>query len=783
MKDKLLNILKDSSKGLTPIEIMDMIKDNSTSEDLHNLIDELDLLCKDGIVRKNKDNAYMINNNVLIGTVDYHEKGNAHVIVEGMEKDIFIRRDWMNNARDKDKVMVVESNDYKGEYRIAKIIKRSLGRSLGEVIDDNGNIYVKSIDKDLSYEIEVENTKNIKLIDGLIVHLDYVKDLSRDKVLACIDYVIGHKNAVGNTTQMAMIGSEFGRRTGFPDEVLNEAKAFSVNEKKEDVDASIKEERKDKRGLTVVTIDSKKTKDIDDGIDNIFLPNGNSLQITAIADVTDKVKFGSAIWKYAEEKGNSDYWGNKVAPMLPIELSNGICSLNPNEDRFTVNVEYELDNAGNIINPNVYTAVIRSKQKMNYDAVQDIIENKDTEDTKDYVTLKYTVLDNESIDEVAFKYAMTREELLLYNKESDFKGGNEVNIPTRKYIKNHYVTAKIMESALKRNGKIDFEGKEPEYEFDENDKVTDIGVRVQRESERIIECKMIYANMAFAQFMVNELSKITSDLVPFVFRTHGSPSPKKIEEFMNMLSAYGIVLPFSVDVNDISNKQVESIIAYLRDKDNFSAFNDKLLRCMQKARYTHENYGHYALGISTYCHYTSPIRRMADLLVHTIFKVFVVEKNHDSKTLKFWGDYLDNVCEKISECEVDSEKCEHAIWDYLNATYMENRIGDIEEAVIDGMFPDSFFARTNKMVDGKVDFFIDESDSRELLKLTDKEEIIAFVEKHKKVFGGFYDYNEKLFGYSKNGRMCLRYGDKVRVCCVCADPDRRRIDFVLVGKI
>ena len=780
MREDILRIIKENNRKLNPKEIMDMIKEDNTVDELRALIHELDLMCRDGILRCSTGNTYVLND-LLIGIVDLHEKGNAHVILKDQD-DVFIPRDMLKGARDKDTVSIEITNKFKNEGRVVNILKRSLGRALAEVVDDSDGMHVKVLD-DLPYEVEIENPNNIKLIDGLIVHLDYVKDLSRGKVLANIDYQIGHESAVGNATQFAMIGSEFGRRSVFPEEVLEESKKFNVDETKEDVENAIKNGRVDERGETIVTIDGKDTKDIDDAINTIILSNGNFEETTSIADVSDKVKIGSAIWKYAEEKGNSDYWGNKVAPMLPIELSNGICSLNQNKDRFAVSVKYEMDHSGKIINPNVYISVIKSKKKMNYDAVQDIIDDKYTEDTKDYVALKYTVKENETINDIAFKYNLTVDELLKMNKREDFKPNKEINIPTRKYIKNHYVTYKIMEAALKRRGKIDFEGKEPKYIFDENDKVIDIVPRVQREAEKIIECKMIYANEAFAMFMVNKLSEITSGLVPFVFRTHGEPNPTKIEEFLNMLSIYGINLPFNVDKENISSRQVQEIVDYLRNKDNFSAFNDKLLRCMQKARYTPENYGHFGLGSNLYCHFTSPIRRMADLLVHTLFKVFVVEKNNDVNTLKFWGNYLNDICEKISTCEVDAEKCEYAIWDYLNAKYMENRIGTIEEATVDGMFPSGFFARTDKLVDGRVDFFLSEEDSKELLKLTDPEEISIFVESHKKMFAGYYDYNEKMYGYSRNGRMYLRFGDRVLVCCTGAYPERREVDFTLIRKV
>ena len=268
MREEILKILNSTNRKLNPKEIMDMIKEDNTVEELRELIHELDLMCRDGILRCSTGNTYILND-LLIGTVDLHEKGNAHVIIPNHD-DIFIRRDLMKGAQDKDTVSIEITDESKNEGRIVNILKRSLGRSLGEVVDDNGRIYVKMLDENLPYEVEVENPNNINLVDGLIVHLEYAKDISKRKVLAYIDYPIGHKNAVGNDTAFAMIGSEFGRRSVFPEEVLEEAKKFRTNERPEDVEKSIKEGRVDQRGETIITIDGKDTKDIDDAINTII---------------------------------------------------------------------------------------------------------------------------------------------------------------------------------------------------------------------------------------------------------------------------------------------------------------------------------------------------------------------------------------------------------------------------------------------------------------------------------------------------------------------------------
>ena len=294
---------------------------------------------------------------------------------------------------------------------------------------------------------------------------------------------------------------------------------------------------------------------------------------------------------------------------------------------------------------------------------------------------------------------------------------------------------------------------------------------------------MIYANEAFATFMVNKLSNIFVNSVPFVYRTHGDPNPKKIEEFLDMLESYGIVLPFKIDTNNVTSHDIQRLVEELKDKSNYKAFNDKLLRCMQKAKYTPINYGHFGIASTLYCHFTSPIRRMADLIVHTMYKELIFEGKADVDNLKHWANYLTDICEQISQCEVDAEKCEYAVDDFLNAELMQDKIGDYFETFIDGLMPSCFFARTDNFIDGRVDFYLEPNDAKELLMLSDREEIIKYIEEHKKLLTNAYDYNEKLFGYTRNGRVCLRFGDKIIVVCSGADPVKRQIDFTLVRKL
>lgn len=782
MREKILEIIERENRNLNPIDIVNRLYKNSTVEDYRKVMDELDSLCRDGILRQTSGNAYK-KNELITGVLDMHEKGNAHLLVKD-GPDIFIAKNNMKGATDNDTVLVDYVNKEKNEGKVVRVLKRSLGRSLAEVVDVDGVYKIVPLDKELPYEVVVD-TKDTEfsLVDGLIVHIDYVRDITKGKVLAKIDRVIGHKNAPGNDTEIAMIASEFGVSVQVPEDAKEEAKKFPKSLDPAEIEKELKLGRRDLRGDTTTTMDGKDTKDIDDAVQDEICPNANFQSTIDIADVSYYVKMGSAIWKYAESKGNSDYLANKVGPMLPIELSNGICSLNPNEDRYAVSCRLEIDHSGRIVNQEVFLSVIRSKKKMNYDAVQDILEGKETEDTKDYTTIKYTVKENETIDDIAFKNCITPERLLEFNKPEDFKSGNEINIPISDVIKLMYKVSKVMDTRLAKDGKCDFDSNsEKKQIFDENDKLIDIQPRVQREAEHIIENHMIYANVGFTRFVCGALAEIIPQMVPFIFRIHEKPNPKKIEDFMTMLSVFGVNYPKKINPENVSSRDIRDLLEYLKDSDHYNVFSKKLLRSMQKARYSPENEGHFGLGLQDYCHFTSPIRRMADLLVHTIFRVFLVEKDYSEENLRFWASYLTEVCEHISECERTSAECEYAVDDYYDAVYMEDKIGKTFEATLDSPMPNSFFAETtDKYIDGKVDFIMNEEDAKELETLTDPNEIEQFIAEHVKPFP--YEYNDAVYGYTKKGRVVYRYGDKILVSCIGSNPDKREIDFALVRKL
>ena len=758
MKEKIIDVINGSAKNLNSIEIIKCIKKEYSAEDLREVLDILDSLCKEGIIICKTDNTYKMND-LIMGILDVHEKGNAHLLMKGETEDIFIPRNKMLNARNKDRVLVEITNVNSNEGRVVKILDRSLGKCLGEVINDNGKLKVICLSDDLGYDVIVEDS-DLNLVEGMIVKLKYVKDLSKHSVLASVDRIITHKNAPTKDILMIAAG-EFDIPTEFSDEALKEAASMPRELSQEEINKALASGVKDFRDDIVFTIDGKDTKDIDDAISTIILPNGNFRLSVHIADVSRYVTEDTTLWKEAGERGNSNYLGPTVIPMLPVELSNGICSLNPNVDRFCVSAIMEIDRSGKIVNKDICLGIINSRKKMNYDAVQDILENKETEDTETYKTLPYIANENDTLEKIAFENNMTVDELKEYNKDLVLKKGASVNIPVRSIIKNMQVLSKTLKGKMQRRGEIDFISDEVKLVTDEENKVIDIKARVQREAEELIENFMIAANEAVATTMA-EMN------VPAPYRVHDVPSGKKIEDYFKFLSLLGIQYTGIKDFEHVSSLELQHLLEYLKDKDKFKMLNKKLLRSMQKAIYSTENIGHFGLASSCYTHFTSPIRRYSDLMLHKCIREYIVNENFEDKFLEEWYAYLVFMCDHVSKTERTSEKCEYAVDDMLVAEYMEGikdeegnviregHIGDEYDGTIDSCLPNGFFVETDNLINGKVS--------------------LDTLEEH-------VNYNENLLAYTnKKNRVIYSYGDRVRVKCIGASKEKRQVDFALVRK-
>ena len=340
--------------------------------------------------------------------------------------------------------------------------------------------------------------------------------------------------------------------------------------------------------------------------------------------------------------------------------------------------------------------------------------------------------------------------------------GKVINVPAHQIIRNMHDLSKKLTNRKHSLGELTFASDEVKVVQDENDEVIDIKAREQRPSERLIEDFMVAANEQIAEFL-DEYHIAT-------FRIHAKPLEKKVDEYMKFLESIGIHYPGKFNIENITSKDCQQILEYLKDEKMFKALNRKMLRTMQKAVYSTENIGHFGIASPCYTHFTSPIRRFDDTMNHQSLTQILKRRKLEDKFIESWGAYLTTLCSYVSERERNSEKCEYAVDDMLKASYMEKHIGEEFDATIDSCMQGAFFVQTDNYIDGRVD-------------VMQKGEVEEGAEPQYVGIPAYYDYNEKLMGYTRNGRVDLRYGDRVRVRCLAADREKREIDFAFVRKL
>ena len=695
MKDKIIDILSNSSKSLSATEIMNLINENYSTDELKTLLELLNSLYKEGIIYQNKDNNYLLfeNSHLLKGYIEINASGSGFLLQE--TEDVYIPFKYLNNANDGDFV-VVELSKTKGrrkEGRVVRILKRSLGSSLAEVCLSNGKLYLKLLDeKYQNYNLEIEKN-DLNLVEGLIVKVEIVNEINRKDFLVRIVNVVGHKNSPD--IDILKICSEFNIETEFNEKVLEEVKCIP-----NEIDESDTKNRVDLRNEMIFTIDGADTKDIDDAISIKKLDNGNYELGVHIADVSYYVKEGSELKNTAFNRGNSVYLADRVIPMLPVELSNGICSLNENSDRFAFSCIMEINNKGEIVSHNIFKSIINSKKKMTYDNVNKLFNGNIP---KGYEEFKDTLL-------------LMKE---LYE---------------------------ILEDSSIKKGKLDFISDEVKLKVDDKGKVLEVSKYETGVGQKLIENFMIAANTTVGTYIYNMA-------LPFVYRVHGLPEAEKLRGFVSYVSLLGYKLIGKSSFENIKPIELQSIMKQLEDKKEYKYLNNKLLRCMQKAEYSPYNIGHFGLALDSYSHFTSPIRRFSDLMVHYFLNEYLVNNNYNKDFIDNWNNRLPYICEHISKTERTADDCEREVNDMKIAEYMESHIGDIYEATIDGCLSKGFFVVTDNLISGLVSL---------------------------DTLNKYYEYNEELEAYlDKKKRVVYRAGDRVTVICIGASKEKRQVDFTI----
>lgn len=647
MREKILNILKNSDKALTVYEIQDILG-ISTVEETEEVIKELYQLEEEVLIyHSNKDKYMMLENSHLRkGVMRANKKGFGFVEVENMEDDIYISQDNMNGAIHDDIVLVEITSKMsldRLEGRVLRIIKRQVQRYIGEVtFDKKGKGHIKLDDSKIKLNIEISKENSMNAVDGHKVVVELVKRLNKNtKYEGKVVEVIGHKHDPG--VDILSIIYKYNINVDFPDDVKEEVSTMPMEVLEEDLVG-----RRDLRDMEIFTIDGDDTRDIDDAISIEKLPNGNYKLGVHIADVSYYVKEGSPLDNEAMERGTSVYLVDRVIPMLPHELSNGICSLNPNVDRLTLSCVMEFDSNGKQVDYEIFKSVIRSRIQMTYKKVNSILEDNIVPD-----------------------------------------GYEEYENSLRLMAE----LASILRKFKTRRGYIDFGVEEAKILVDENCKPTDVVLRERGVGENLIEDFMIAANECVATH-VNYMS------LPFVYRIHEVPKEEKIRSFLGFIGTLGYQIPG--DIKDTRPTTMQRLLDFLRDKPEFKILSSLLLRSMQKAVYKPENVGHYGLASPCYTHFTSPIRRYPDTTVHRLLHTYLFDGKIDMGTVKKWEEKLVYITEHSSSRERASVDCEREVEDMKMAEYMEGHIGEEFEGMISSVTSFGMFVELDNLIEGLV---------------------------------------------------------------------------------
>ncbi len=618
------------------------------------------------------------------GIIEKHARGFGFVRQEEGE-DIFIGPANMLGAMNGDLVAVDLLPPYLWNKSKEGIVTKILERNYTEVVG--------TFEKNKKYGFVVPDDK--KNPDDIFIKKDFFRNAQHgDKVVAkIIKYPENYARAEGRITEVIAKRGEVGgdisaliRSRGlyetFPSRVNAEAKFIA----KQGILESDLEGRLDLREQKIFTIDGATAKDLDDAVSIKRLENGNYELGVHIADVSHYVAEGGHLDHEALKRGTSVYLVNRVVPMLPKVLSNGICSLNPNEDRLTLSCIMEIDSKGSVVNHTIDNSIIRSCARLVYDDISDILENDDKEQSE--------------------KHADILDEIKLMGE-----------------------LAEILRQKRKNQGSLDFDLDEATIEVDEFENPIRVEVEPRRTANRLIEEFMLVANETVAEhFYWME--------IPFVYRIHEKPDAEKITELKAYLANFKINLKGSPE--NVHPKMISTIIDGLAGEPYEAIVNRVILRTMKKAYYGTSCDGHFGLAFKYYCHFTSPIRRYPDLIIHRMIKAVIAGKMTEPKISKYKAD-TELAAEQSSVTERQAQELEREVEKLKKAQYMKQHIGDEFEGVVSGITEFGVYVELPNTIEG-----------------------MAFARDLKRPY---------------------HLGEKVRILVVDARPEDRQIDFRILGSL
>nr|WP_042350666.1 ribonuclease R [Bacillus massiliigorillae] len=702
--DRLLQFMKEEAYKPMTVQELEEALGIEDSTDFKSFVKALVKMEEQGQVIRTRTNRYGLpaKMNLVRGKLTAHAKGFAFVTPEepGMD-DIFIPPHETKNAMHGDIVLVRVSSQSSGSRRegaVEKIIERGVKQVVGTYSESNYFGFVIPDDKKIVNDIFIPKSAKMGAVDGhkVVVKLTAYPE-GRASAEGEVIEILGHKNDPG-VDILSVIHSN-GLPLEFPDNVLKQAA-----DTPETIDESDLEGRRDLRDQVIVTIDGADAKDLDDAVTVTQLENGNYKLGVHIADVSHYVTEGSPIDTEAYERGTSVYLVDRVIPMIPHRLSNGICSLNPKVDRLTLSCDMEIDAQGTVVKHEIFQSVIKTTERMTYSDVNKILVDQD--------------------EELRAKY--------------------EPIVPMFEEMEK---LAQILREKRMRRGAIDFDFKESKVLVDEEGHPTEVVLRERSVAEKLIEEFMLVANETVAEhFHWME--------VPFIYRIHEDPKEEKLQRFFEFITNFGYVVKGKA--NEVHPRALQEIIEAVEGKPEEMVISTVMLRSMQQAKYDPESLGHFGLSTDFYTHFTSPIRRYPDLIVHRLIRTYLIEGKVDHATREKWAHLLPDIAEHTSKRERRAVDAERETDDLKKTEFMLDKVNEEYDGIISSVTNFGMFVELENTIEGLVHVSAMNDD--------------------------YYRYDERhLAMIGERTAKVFRIGDEITVKVVNVNKDERAIDFEVAG--
>ena len=701
LRNTVLELLGSSHyEAMTIDELVDylQIDDSKSFKEFVKLMVSLE---DEGIVVRSKNDRYDLARELgyYKGIISIHPKGFGFVEIEDMD-DVYVRSEDLNGALHKDTVLVKILPSSKGdslEGEITQVLERGMTDFIGTYYEIKQVGYVKPDNSRYQAVVAIPKNKTKGAVKDHKVRVRIIDYLENNVVKAEVTEILGHKNDPG--IDILSVVYKYDIVPEFSKEALEQAEQIPS-----EPDYDSYKGRRDLRGETIVTIDGDDAKDLDDAVHVRMLENGNYLLGVSIADVSYYVTEGSPLDREAFFRGTSVYLVDRVIPMIPHRLSNGICSLNPQVDRLTITCEMEISPKGEVVNHEIFPSIIKTTERMTYNHVNRILIDEDPQLCERYKEL----------------------------------------VPTFKMM---YELSQILRQRRHDRGSIDFDLDESKIIVDEYGFPVDVVLREREIAERIIEDFMLAANETVAEHFH------WMD-VPFIYRVHEHPKPEKLERFYKLARALGYEIKGTKE--HVHPKALQMITEAVHGKPEHAAINTMMLRSLQKARYSEESLGHFGLAAEFYTHFTSPIRRYPDLVVHRLIRRYLFDQDLSKETLAYYSAVMPEIGEQTSKRERDAIDAEREVEDMKKAEYMTQFIDEEFEGIISSVTKWGMYVELPNTVEGLV----------HVNDLTDD----------------YYEFDEdNLALIGRRTKTVYKIGDKVKVIVLAASKEERTIDFQLVG--